>query len=290
MTFEDVKAGKLSTRVETADQFVDEIVATAKARRHGTRQARRRRAREVGPRRPRTSSDGTLLFYKFMTAAGSALPTTIGGFKVPTDDKRPLETPRGFKDPAKAMAMLDTVAGDVEKEYGTLSVKWGDVLRFRRGNADVPGNGAPSPLGAIRTIGVSPFKDGKVEATSPFTLYHIVWTPKYRKAVLVGEIAQAVQDLFAQIAEAYDMEIDTMEVMEDHVHRRTATVRTRPDSPNPQKHLRPRTLCAFPAIASPALGRSALGRRLFCAVRRGCCQAEIIGRYIRYQKLPRTSN
>jgi REP element-mobilizing transposase RayT len=32
--------------------------------------------------------------------------------------------------------------------------------------------------------------------------YPIVWTPKSRKAVLVGEIAQAVQDLFAQIAEA----------------------------------------------------------------------------------------
>ena len=85
-------------------------------------------------------------------------------FKVPTDDKRPLDTPRGFKDPAKAMAVLDTVAAEVEKEYGALAVKWGDVLRFRRGATDLPGNGAPSQLGAIRTIGVSPFKDGKVEA------------------------------------------------------------------------------------------------------------------------------
>ena len=48
--------------------------------------------------------------------------------------------------------------------------------------------------------------------------YHIVWTPKYRKALLVGEVAQAVQELFDQIAAAYDLEIDTMEVMEDHVH------------------------------------------------------------------------
>ncbi len=30
--------------------------------------------------------------------------------------------------------------------------------------------------------------------------YPIVWTPKYRKALLVGEVAQAVQDLFDQIA------------------------------------------------------------------------------------------
>jgi len=51
----------------------------------------------------------------------------------------------------------------VEKEYGKLNVPWGDVLRFRRGNVDLPGNGAPSQLGAIRTVGVSAFKDGKVE-------------------------------------------------------------------------------------------------------------------------------
>ena len=105
---------------------------------------------------------------------------------MPTDDTRPLETPRGFKDPAKAMAMLDKVAGEVEKEYGALAVKWGDVMRFRRGNADVPGNGAPSQLGAIRTIGVSPFKDGKVEAVSGDTFYAVIEfsTPQRGEALL----------------------------------------------------------------------------------------------------------
>ena len=39
MTFEDVKAGKLSTRLETADQFVDDLVATA--RKQGTDRAKR---------------------------------------------------------------------------------------------------------------------------------------------------------------------------------------------------------------------------------------------------------
>ena len=58
---------------------------------------------------------GTLLFYKFMIAAGSAFDG-IGGF-MSTDDRRPLDTPRGFKDPGKAMALLDKVSGDVEKEH-----------------------------------------------------------------------------------------------------------------------------------------------------------------------------
>ena len=120
-----------------------------------------------------------------MTAAGPSF-RDIGGFKVPTDDRRPLDTPRGFKDPARAMAMLDAVAGAVEKEYGALAVKWGEVLRFRRGNADVPGNGAPSQLGAIRTIGVSAFKDGKVEAVSGDTFYAVIEysTPQRAEALL----------------------------------------------------------------------------------------------------------
>ena len=137
-------------------------------------------------REAEVTSDGTLLFYKFMSAAGQNF-ASIGGFKVPTDDRRPLDTPRGFKDPARAMAMLDKVAGEVEKEYGSLSVKWGDVLRFRRGNADVPGNGAPSQLGAIRTIGVSPFVNGKVEAVSGDTFYAVIeYSTPQRAEVLLN--------------------------------------------------------------------------------------------------------
>jgi len=37
------------------------------------------------------------------------------------------------------------------------------------------------------------------------------------QAILVGAVAQAVQKLLNQIAEAYDMQIDTIKVIEDHV-------------------------------------------------------------------------
>jgi acyl-homoserine lactone acylase PvdQ len=95
MTFADVKAGKLSTRVETADQFVDDLVATA--RKIGTDRAKR--AADVlatWDRQSENTSDGTLLFYKFMTEAGNSF-TNIGGFAVPGDDRQPLTTPRGFR-------------------------------------------------------------------------------------------------------------------------------------------------------------------------------------------------
>jgi len=45
-----------------------------------------------------------------------------------------------------------------------------------------------------------------------------VWAPKYRKLVLTGEIGQGLKEVFEGIAQRYELEIDTMEVMPDHVH------------------------------------------------------------------------
>ena len=48
--------------------------------------------------------------------------------------------------------------------------------------------------------------------------YHLVWIPKYRKDILSGEVAGCLKEVFQQISEEYEFRIDTMEVMEDHVH------------------------------------------------------------------------
>ena len=55
------------------------------------------------------------------------------------------------------------------------------------------------------------------------TLYHLVWSPKYRRDVLRGEVQQRVQELFADIAEQYDITIEEMEVSPDHIHIPTTT-------------------------------------------------------------------
>ena len=47
--------------------------------------------------------------------------------------------------------------------------------------------------------------------------YPIVWTPKYRQALLGAEVAPAVQELFYQMAAAYALAIDTREVLDDPV-------------------------------------------------------------------------
>ena len=48
--------------------------------------------------------------------------------------------------------------------------------------------------------------------------YHLVWCPKYRKKVLVGEVRERVKQLFHIIAEQFDFEMDRCEVAEDHIH------------------------------------------------------------------------
>jgi len=50
------------------------------------------------------------------------------------------------------------------------------------------------------------------------TQYHLVWSPKYRKAILQGTIAARLRELFTEIAEAYDITIEEIEVSVDHVH------------------------------------------------------------------------
>ena len=50
------------------------------------------------------------------------------------------------------------------------------------------------------------------------TRYHLVWTPKYRKWILDGEVRDTVKELFKEILAARDCEVIEMEIAGDHVH------------------------------------------------------------------------
>ena len=47
---------------------------------------------------------------------------------------------------------------------------------------------------------------------------HLVWIPKYRKKLLVGEVAIRVRDLIRQIAMEHELLIISGKVARDHVH------------------------------------------------------------------------
>lgn len=48
--------------------------------------------------------------------------------------------------------------------------------------------------------------------------YHLIWCPKYRRKVLVGDVETRLKELLTQKAEEIHVSIETMEVMPDHVH------------------------------------------------------------------------
>lgn len=48
--------------------------------------------------------------------------------------------------------------------------------------------------------------------------YHLVWTPKRRVSVLVGNIEADLRELVKQKCESINVEVITLEVMPDHVH------------------------------------------------------------------------
>ena len=48
--------------------------------------------------------------------------------------------------------------------------------------------------------------------------YHIVWCPKYRRPVLIGDIADRLRGLLVEKTAELGMTIHTLEVVPDHVH------------------------------------------------------------------------
>ncbi len=48
--------------------------------------------------------------------------------------------------------------------------------------------------------------------------YHMVWCPKYRRKVLIGDIVEELRSLLYQKAQELDVTIESLEIMPDHVH------------------------------------------------------------------------
>ena len=48
--------------------------------------------------------------------------------------------------------------------------------------------------------------------------YHIVWSVKYRKGVLIGKVEKSLKQILIDIANEKEFIIKEMEIMSDHVH------------------------------------------------------------------------
>ncbi len=48
--------------------------------------------------------------------------------------------------------------------------------------------------------------------------YHVVWCPKYRRKVLVEQVAKRLEQIIREVCKEHQAEVLSLEIMPDHVH------------------------------------------------------------------------
>ena len=55
--------------------------------------------------------------------------------------------------------------------------------------------------------------------------YHIIWCPKYRRKVLVDDVARRLEEIIRGISKTNSVNIIELEIMPDHVHHLPKSIR-----------------------------------------------------------------
>ena len=103
---------------------------------------------------------GALLFETWAELFASSGFGSEDNYAVKWSIDDPINTPRGLKDPAQAVAMLKQAAVRTRALYGRLDRPYGEVSRLRIGDVDLPANGGFGNLGLFRTITWGPLQNG----------------------------------------------------------------------------------------------------------------------------------
>src|SRR3972149_2815588 len=103
--------------------------------------------------------------------------------------------------------------------------------------------------------------------------YHFVWVPKYRKMILREDISKRVEEVFREIAKAYEFDIERMAVVEDHVHIFLGA---------PPKYSPGEIVRVFPEVREELWGGEFWSDGYFVRSVRDEVTAEVIRRYIEY--------
>lgn len=151
---DDVVALKYDTRLLLADRVKPALIAALDAATSLSADAAAGLAAlKAWDNRASAGSRGTVLFLRFWDAYVSAVRQP---YATPWDPARPAATPEGLADAGEAVRQFEIAARAVRETYGAIDVAWGDVSRFRAGDLDLPGEGAPGTYGAYRVVRFDP--------------------------------------------------------------------------------------------------------------------------------------
>jgi acyl-homoserine-lactone acylase len=160
ISYDDFIARKLTTRSLMADRMLPDLLAAAKENTDPDVQAAVALL-SAWDHCDDADSRAALLFETWASIFSPANFTSQGNYAVKWTLDDPLETPRGLKDPAAAVAMLKEAVAKTKALYGAIDRPFGEVSRFRLGDVDLPGNGGFGNTGIFRTITWGPMKNGE---------------------------------------------------------------------------------------------------------------------------------
>lgn len=162
---DDVTRLKFSSRLLAADRLLPDLFIAAKTMEAPSEVLRAGIDTLVAwDRQAAAASRGGVLFERFLSLYEDAQPEP---FAVPWDAAAAATTPRGLADPSAALTALERAVVEVRQQHGSERVAWGDVHRFRFGDIDLPGDGAPGRHGVFRVVSFENAADGTRVAGNP---------------------------------------------------------------------------------------------------------------------------
>ena len=145
ISFRELVDYKLSTVMEVADRFLDDLLDAVKE----YPDSLVNEAASVlikWDKSTNSDSRGAVLFAKWFDKIEKNM------FAVPWSADYPVSTPDGLSHSKTAVTLLADAAREVKDTYGSLDIAWGEVNRFIIGNKEFPGNGGKHDYGIFRTM------------------------------------------------------------------------------------------------------------------------------------------
>ena len=160
LSLEDVIALKHSYHMLLADRVKNDLLAAVRAANPAPNVAQAADALAKWDNTVAPTSKGGVLFEIWWRRYLQGAPAD-SMYAQPWTITAPASTPRGLRDPARAVAAFTWAVDETTRRFGAADVAWGDVHRVRVGSVDVPVGGCNGDLGCFRVLWFRNEPDGK---------------------------------------------------------------------------------------------------------------------------------
>jgi len=160
LSLEEIVALKHSYRMLLADRVKPDLVAAVKGSSPTPEVAAAIAVLEQWDNRAAHDSRGAVLFESWWRRYSEGQrPESL--YVETWTPARPMATPRGIRNAARAVDAFAWAVTDVTRRYGRVDIPWGDVHRVRVGKVDEPVGGCAGAMGCFRVLNFRNDPDGK---------------------------------------------------------------------------------------------------------------------------------